>query len=162
MFRQMPPQAFQRWAYVPILQAFHRKMQPVLENLTNIPQNRGQVKKSAAHTPNTGGSATDFRDNLTKCPFLEESGLSVKVYCKQIGIAVKTYYYRLHRLREAAVEQARSEAAQPELVQFTPPAEYAVGQAQRIVIKTADTTIEIPVNAQPDVVAAAVSFLRQS
>ena len=92
----------------------------------------------------------------------EESGLSVQAYCEQAGISAKTYYYRLRRLREAAVEQARSEAAQPELVQFTPPAEYAVGQAQRIVIKTADTTIEIPVNAQPDVVAAAVSFLRQS
>ena len=91
----------------------------------------------------------------------EESGLSVQAYCEQTGIATKTYYYRLRRLREAAVEQARSEAAQPELVRFTPPAEYAVGQAQRIVIKTADTTIEIPVNAQPDVVAAAVSFLRQ-
>ena len=64
--------------------------------------------------------------------------------------------------REAAVEQVRSEATQPELVQFTPPAEYAVGQAQSIVIKTIDTTIEIPVNTQPDVVAAAVSFLRQS
>ena len=91
----------------------------------------------------------------------EESGLSVQAYCRQVGIAAKTYYYRLRRLREAAVEQVRSEATQPELVQFTPPAEYAVGQAQSIVIKTADTTIEIPVNAQPDVVAAAVSFLRQ-
>ena len=58
-------------------------------------------------------------------------------------------------------QQARFEATQPELVQYTPPAEYDVGQAQSIVIKTADTTIEIPVNAQPDVVAAAVSFLRQ-
>ena len=83
----------------------------------------------------------------------EESGLSVKAYCKQTGIAAKTYYYRLRKL---------SEATQPELVQFTPPAEYAVGQAQSIVIKTIDTTIEIPVNTQPDVVAAAVSFLRQS
>lgn len=92
----------------------------------------------------------------------EESGLSVQTYCEQAGIAAKTYYYRLRKLREAAVEQARSEAAQPELVRFTPSAEYAVRQAQRIVIKTADTTIEIPVNAQPDVVAAAVSFLRQS
>ena len=92
----------------------------------------------------------------------EESGLSVKAYCEQTGIAAKTYYYRLRKLREAAVEQARFEATQPELVQFTPPAEYAVGQAQSIVIKTADTTIEIPVNVQPDVVAAAVSFLRQS
>jgi len=48
----------------------------------------------------------------------EESGLSVQAYCEQVGIAAKTYYYRLHRLREAAVEQARSEAAQPELVQW--------------------------------------------
>ena len=92
----------------------------------------------------------------------EESGLSVQAYCRQTGIAAKTYYYRLRKLREAAVEQVRSEATQPELVQFTPPAEYAVGQAQSIVIKTIDTTIEIPVNTQPDVVAAAVSFLRQS
>ena len=92
----------------------------------------------------------------------EESGLSVKAYCEQTGIAAKTYYYRLRKLREAAVEQARSKVTQPELVQYTPPAEYAVGQAKNIVIKTADTTIEIPVNVQPDVVAAALSFLRQS
>ena len=97
----------------------------------------------------------------------EESGLSVKAYCKQTGIAAKTYYYRLRRLRETTIRQAQSGAVQatmpqPELVQFTPPAEYAVGQAQSIVIKTIDTTIEIPVNTQPDVVAAAVSFLRQS
>ena len=91
----------------------------------------------------------------------EESGLSVKAYCKQVGIAAKTYYYRLSRLRETAVEQARSEAAQPELVQYTPPAEYVAGQAQSIVIKTTDTTIEIPVNTNPEVVTAAVSFLRQ-
>ena len=51
-----------------------------------------------------------------------ERGLSVQAYCEQAGIAAKTYYYRLRRLREAAVEQARSEAAQPELVHFTPPA----------------------------------------
>ena len=50
----------------------------------------------------------------------EESGLSVKAYCKQAGIATKTYYYRLRRLRESAVEQARFEATQPELVRFTP------------------------------------------
>ena len=48
----------------------------------------------------------------------EESGLSVHAYCEQAGIVAKTYYYRLRRLREAAVEQARSEAAQPELVQW--------------------------------------------
>ena len=57
----------------------------------------------------------------------EKSGLSVQVYCRQVGITAKTYYNRLHRLREAAVEQARSEAVQPELVPYTPPADYAVG-----------------------------------
>jgi transposase-like protein len=91
----------------------------------------------------------------------EESGLSVQAYCEQTGIAAKTYYYRLRRLREAVGEQARSEAAQPELVRFTPPAEYAVGQAQSIVIKTADATVEIPVNTNPEAVTAVVSFLRQ-
>lgn len=36
----------------------------------------------------------------------EENGLRVKAFCKQAGIAAKTYYYRLRRLRESAVEQA--------------------------------------------------------
>ena len=92
----------------------------------------------------------------------EESGLSVKAYCKQTGIAAKTYYYRLCRLREAAVEQARFEATQPELVQYTPPTGYVLDPTpQSIVIKTSSTTVEIPVNTNPEVVAAAVSFLKQ-
>ena len=51
----------------------------------------------------------------------EESGLSVQAYCRQVGIAAKTYYYRLRKLREAAVEQARSKATQPEPVQLCIP-----------------------------------------
>ena len=38
----------------------------------------------------------------------EDSGLSVKAFCKQAGIAPKTYYYRLRRLREAAIKCAQS------------------------------------------------------
>ena len=98
----------------------------------------------------------------------EDSGLSVKAFCKQAGIATKTYYYRLRRLREAAINQTQfgtvqPAMSQPELVQYTPSVGYVPEPApQSIVIKTIDTTIEIPVNTQPDVVAAAVSFLRQS
>ena len=56
----------------------------------------------------------------------EDSGLSVKAFCKQAGIAPKTYYYRLRRLREAAIKCAQSgtlqpTTSQPELVQYTPP-----------------------------------------
>ena len=96
----------------------------------------------------------------------EDSGLSVKAYCKQAGIATKTYYYRLRRLREAAIKQTQSGVIQPsshpELVQYTPPTGCVTEpMAQYIVITTSDTTLEIPVNTHPDVVAAAVSFLRQ-
>ena len=97
----------------------------------------------------------------------EDSGLSVKAYCKQAGIATKTYYYRLRRLREAAIKCAQSGTAQstmpqPELVPYTPPTGLASEPApQNIVIKTSSTTVEIPVNTSPEVVVAAVSFLRQ-
>ena len=98
----------------------------------------------------------------------EDSGLSVKAFCKQAGIATKTYYYRLRRLREAAIKCAQSGTVQsamiqPELVQYTPPTGYVCDPApQIIVIKTTSTTIEIPLNTDSKVVAAAVSFLRQS
>ena len=97
----------------------------------------------------------------------EDSGLSVKAFCKQAGIATKTYYYRLRRLREATIRQAQSGAVQatmpqPELVQYTPPTGYVLDPTpQSIVIKTSSTTVEIPVNTNPEVVAAAVSFLKQ-
>ena len=95
----------------------------------------------------------------------EKSGLSVKAYCKQAGIATKTYYYRLRRLRETAIKQTQfalgKSASQPEIVQYTAPTEYVTEQAaQSIVIKTADATVEIPVNINPEVVTAVVSFLR--
>ena len=54
----------------------------------------------------------------------EDSGLNVKAFCKQVGIAPKTYYYRLRRLREAAIKQTQLGAvqpktSQPELIQFS-------------------------------------------
>ena len=97
----------------------------------------------------------------------EDSGLSVKAFCKQAGIATKTYYYRLRRLREAAIKQTQMRTvqpttSQPELVQFTPPTGYICDPApQSIVIRTSSTTVEIPMNTNPEVVAAAVSFLKQ-
>ena len=97
----------------------------------------------------------------------EDSGLSVKAFCKETGIAPKTYYYRLRRLREAALKcaqsgNAQSALSQPELVQYTPPTGYVLDPTpQSIVIRTSSTTVEIPVTTNPEVVAAAVSFLKQ-
>ena len=98
----------------------------------------------------------------------EDSGLSVKAFCKETGIAPKTYYYRLRRLREAAIKRTQlgtvqPTTSQPELLQYTPPTGYICDPTtQSIVIRTSSTTVEIPMNTNPEVVAAAVSFLKQS
>ena len=66
----------------------------------------------------------------------EDSGLSVKAFCKQAGIAPKTYYYRLRKLREAAIKQAQLGAVQPtkyqpEPVQYTQPTGYICDPAPK-------------------------------
>ena len=38
----------------------------------------------------------------------EESGLSIREFCAGKAISPKTYYYRLRKLREAAIEPSRS------------------------------------------------------
>ena len=45
----------------------------------------------------------------------EESGLSIREFCAGKSISPKTYYYRLRKLREAAIE-----ASTPEIVQVDP------------------------------------------
>ena len=53
--------------------------------------------------------------------------------------------------------------AQPKLVQYAPLIGYVPDPApQSIVIKPSSTTVEIPVKTSSEVVAAAVSFLKQS
>ena len=72
----------------------------------------------------------------------EDSGLSVKAFCKQAGIATKTYYYRLRRLREAAINQTQfgtvqPAMSQPELVQYALPTGFAAEPtAQNICTRT--------------------------
>ena len=66
---------------------------------------------------------------------------------------VKTYYYRLKKLREAAVE-----LTQPEIVQVEAP---EILEQKSIVIQSGNASIEIPGNANPETVRAAVSFLKQ-
>ena len=80
-----------------------------------------------------------------------DSGLSTREYCEQKGIGIKTYYYRLKKLRKAAVEMATSE-----IVKVEAP---TICEQNNIVIRTNSTTIEIPTSANPETVRAVVSFL---
>ena len=82
-----------------------------------------------------------------------DSGLSTREYCEQKGIGLKTYYYRLKKLREAAVELAT-----PEIVKIEAP---TVCEQSSIVIRTNNATVEIPTSANPETVRAAVSFLER-
>ena len=47
-----------------------------------------------------------WADVVRKC---RESGLSNREFCRQNGISEKTYYYRLRKLREAAVNVGKAE-----------------------------------------------------
>lgn len=51
-----------------------------------------------------------WADMIRAC---RESGMSIKEFCRQNGISEKTYYYRLHKLRQTV-----SSAAQPKLVRL--------------------------------------------
>ena len=83
----------------------------------------------------------------------EESGLSIREFCAGKAISPKTYYYRLRKLREAAIEDST-----PEIVQVDIPEPF---NPDGIVIRTNAATIEITGNADPETVRAAVSFLKQ-
>lgn len=85
----------------------------------------------------------------------EESGLSIKNFCKERGINPKTYYYRLKKLREAMVNTSA-----PEIVQVDIPSKNTHGNPE-IVIRIDNTTIEVSGNANPKTVRAAVSFHKQ-
>ena len=82
-----------------------------------------------------------------------DSGLSTREYCKQKGIGVKIYYYRLKKLREAAVELAALE-----IVQVEAP---VICEQNNIVIRTNSATEEILTSSNPETVRAAVSFLER-
>ena len=40
-----------------------------------------------------------------------QSGMTVREYCERIGLSLKTYYYRLRRVREEFLEDAESQNA---------------------------------------------------
>ena len=83
----------------------------------------------------------------------EDSGLSIREFCAGKSISPKTYYYRLRKLREAAIETSA-----PEIVQVDIPELFNPGG---IVIRTNAATIVITRNADPETVRATMSFLKQ-
>lgn len=87
-----------------------------------------------------------------------ESGLSNREYCRQNGIAEKTYYYWLRRLREAAAKQVQTPTlvhldAEPEA-----PVESIAAGIIHLRIKEAEMTI--PSGVDPATIQTVIQALQ--
>lgn len=68
-----------------------------------------------------------------------ESGLTVTDWCRQNGINLKTYYYRLKRLRQAVC----NEIEQHDIVHIEPTAGREIA-AEKIELSVGDVKISLP------------------
>ncbi|MBQ0146630.1 MAG: hypothetical protein KBS51_05905 [Lachnospiraceae bacterium] len=90
--------------------------------------------------PSVVASECQHRQWLQDIHDCKNSGLTVKEWCHEHGIGIKTYYYRLKRVRNDAI------ADNPDIVKLCPEnfshassAEIIIGKA---VIRVDDTTSE--------------------
>lgn len=78
----------------------------------------------------------------------QESGMTVTAFCAQNGINLKTYYYRLRKVREHCVE------AEPAIVPVAVPR-----STSDIRIEKNDLQITLPSDISPDTLLALVQDL---
>jgi transposase-like protein len=83
----------------------------------------------------------------------QESGLTVKDYCARHGIAEKTYYYWLRKLRKAAAE-----AMEPQLVRLH---ENSNTDERMIHIRYGTAELKLPENVDLRAVTVLLNALRR-
>ena len=84
-----------------------------------------------------------------------ESGLTVTDWCKQNGINLKTYYYRLKRLRQAVC----NEIEQHDIVPVKPIAGIEP-TAEKIELSVGDVKITLPDDFNEDALRRLIGVLR--
>ena len=84
-----------------------------------------------------------------------ESGLTVTDWCRQNGINLKTYYYRLKQIRQAVC----NEIEQHDIVPVEPTA-VAETAAEKIELSVEDVTISLPDNFNEDTLRRLLGVLR--
>ena len=84
-----------------------------------------------------------------------ESGLTVTDWCKQNSINLKTYYYRLKRLRQAVC----NEIEQHDIVHIEPTAGTEIA-AVKIELSMGDVKISLPDNFNDDTLKRLLGVLR--
>lgn len=87
-----------------------------------------------------------------------ESGETVRDFCANRGIAVKTYYYRLRKVREAMLPSMAPPQAVVPVSGAYPLVEPPNGAA--MILHTGELTAEISGSATPEQIRALVTALR--
>ena len=82
----------------------------------------------------------------------QESGLSNRAFCRQNGIAEKTFYYWLRKLRETAIEK------QPQLVALDDEGSDA---DDRIHIRFGAAVLDLPSRTNAEAIAAVLQALQK-
>lgn len=87
----------------------------------------------------------------------QASGKTVKEWCNGCGLSPKTFYYRLRKIREAALEQAESHQIVPITMQPEMPSAQEI---QGIKISGSGITVELPENVAAETITAILRGLR--
>ena len=85
------------------------------------------------------------------------SGQSVIEWCAKNGISKKTFYYRLRKIRNEAIDQIE----QHDIVSVTSPPPPATMTNGTIRISSSGIDIEFPADISPEMVTAAIRGLRK-
>ena len=84
-----------------------------------------------------------------------ESGLTVTDWCKENGINLKTYYYRLKRMRQAVCNEIEQHDIVP-----VEPSESTGLAAENIEISVGDVKVSLPDNFNEDTLRRLLGVLR--
>jgi len=96
------------------------------------------------------------------------SGLSIKAYCRQIGISTNTYHYWQKKLREAAVRELSVAPEMPDNQTLVPsgwtecqPAPGAASSSNAVIIEIGECRITATASTDPDLLAKVCRALSQ-
>lgn len=86
----------------------------------------------------------------------QSSGKTVSAWCDECGLSIKTFYYRLRKIREAAMEQAETH----QIVPITANEISSAHESTSIKIHSNGITIELSENISTETITAVLRGLQ--
>jgi len=92
-------------------------------------------------------SLQEWQQRILAC---QNSGMSIKAWCRENGISTGSYYFHLRKIRESVLEENQ-------IVSLDPPKPVS---SSGIRIESGGITITLPENAAPELLTAVLSALK--